>query len=271
MSTPKPPADRTDFSLFDTEERVISEAGDMVRKLEELGEGVKSLAGAYRQAYREQRLLVRLSDRMQAELQTANQQLAKQAADLTALNAALQAEIAERQKLTERLAILAATDELTGTHSRRHFYELATHELERHRRNRLPLAILALDIDHFKRVNDQFGHAMGDAALRHFADIARQSVRSMDILGRLGGEEFSALLPECSLPEATQVAERLRTSLESHPVVWGGHTHTLTVSIGTTLLSPRDETLDTLLIRADTALYQAKNDGRNRTVTITGE
>ncbi len=125
-------------------------------------------------------------------------------------------------------------------------------------------AVLMLDIDHFKRVNDQHGHAAGDAVLRHLASLMRVGQRKIDKLGRVGGEEFAILLPGANGDAALAYAERLRQSVAGTPIEIDGVMLAITVSIGIASLNAADPTADAALIRADKALYSAKEAGRNR-------
>lgn len=266
MTNPVPPdpVDDAGFTLFDAEERVLRDAEDMVRKLDEVSAGVKRLAEAYGRGYREQSRLVRISDRMQEELQEANRSLTQQARDLRTLNAALEAEIEERERLAHELQRLATTDELTGLAGRRHFLSLANREMARQRRVSSAVCVLMLDLDRFKLVNDTHGHAVGDSVLRLLADVLRQGLRELDIAGRLGGEEFAVLLTEAGRNDAIEVAQRLRADMASRSVeTQSGETVRCTVSIGVAERIP-DEALDDLINRADAALYAAKRAGRNR-------
>ena len=173
-----------------------------------------------------------------------------------------------RELETQRAAIeqLANTDALTGTASRRHFHELGERELARATRHDEPIAALVLDIDHFKRVNDEYGHAGGDAVLRAFARRCQAQLRGTDILGRVGGEEFAVLLPATALPEALAAAERIRAAVADVAMAVEGTTLPVTVSIGVTSRRASETTLEALLVAADEALYAAKRAGRNRVV-----
>jgi diguanylate cyclase (GGDEF)-like protein len=137
-------------------------------------------------------------------------------------------------------------------------------ELARFHRFGKPVALLMLDIDHFKQINDRHGHAVGDAVLQHFAILARGTLRKIDLIGRLGGEEFAALLPGTELDGARLYAERLRQEMETHPCPSTAQEIAFTVSIGLTLFDRNDSTTDLPLARADAALYCAKHNGRNR-------
>jgi diguanylate cyclase (GGDEF)-like protein len=175
------------------------------------------------------------------------------------------------QQETKRLA---TTDELTGIMNRRHFIEQASIEMERAARGSSPLSILMLDLDHFKKINDSYGHLAGDEALRCFAEQARAIIRCYDLFGRIGGEEFAILLPGTDLQPAAEIAERIRlacrdiTSRDFTPKPGRRAAGTLTVSIGATILEASDESLDDLLSRADQALYLAKVRGRNRVEVV---
>ena len=168
----------------------------------------------------------------------------------------------ERTELRHRTA--AMVDPLTGIANRRSFMQDATQLAKRHRASPRPTAVLLIDLDHFKSINDRFGHALGDRALEIFADTARHSVRSSDLLGRLGGEEFAAVLSDTSRDKAVMVAERIRASFAQAAIEIDNRPLGATVSIG--LVYCEDAALDVpgLLVQADQALYCAKENGRNR-------
>jgi diguanylate cyclase (GGDEF)-like protein len=164
-----------------------------------------------------------------------------------------------------RLEQQAHTDTLTGIGNRRYFFDQAERELARSRRTDKPLALLMLDIDYFKRINDTYGHDAGDAVLKALCNTGLATIRNIDIFARFGGEEFVILLPETTSDQATLVAERLRARMaETAVALSDGKTVSFTVSIGLFSLTPRDTDLETLLKQADTALYEAKNTGRNK-------
>jgi diguanylate cyclase (GGDEF)-like protein len=157
----------------------------------------------------------------------------------------------------------ASTDHLTGLINRRAFLENAL-ELCAHQAKRgEPVTLLMLDLDHFKSINDRFGHAVGDEVLRVFARVARSSMRADDIVGRLGGEEFAAIVP-APIEIAARIAERLRASFETAGKAIGAQAIGATVSIGAASAQAPVTDIDALLARADAALYRAKHDGRNR-------
>lgn len=165
----------------------------------------------------------------------------------------------------EALAGLARRDALTGLPNRRAFDEALARELARADRGGAPLAVVALDVDHFKRVNDAHGHAAGDAALRAVAERARGALRAGDLLARVGGEEFGALLPGAALADAREVAERIRAAVEAAPVpvTAASVPLRLTVSLGCAA-RVSGEAAAALVGRADARLYDAKRGGRNR-------
>ncbi len=254
------PAQDDGFSLFDAEEAVIGRADVMLSRLSEVADGVQELAGAYRRGTREQRRLVRMSDRMQLELQRVNQRMAEQQRELQALNAALSGEIEHRTRLEAELRRLIDTDHLTGALTRRRFLEVA--ELA------WPHAaggacLLMLDLDRFKRINDGHGHAAGDAALVAFAATCRGILRPGDAFGRTGGEEFAILLPETGPDEGLARAEGLRRAVADTPVQTERGALSISVSVGLAACAP-GEPLAGALKRADAALYAAKNGGRDR-------
>ena len=173
-------------------------------------------------------------------------------------------DITERKAMEARLIELATTDSLTGLPNRRHFIERITQELNRIHRFGKSACLLMLDLDHFKLVNDRYGHASGDFVLKSFAKMMRAQLRQTDMAGRLGGEEFAILLPETELDSAGIFADRLRQRLASLPQNTGDIEFWVTVSIGYTSLSASDKHVDEALARADQALYRAKENGRNR-------
>lgn len=182
------------------------------------------------------------------------------------LNRALRREVAERQRLQADLEHLANTDGLTGLPNRRFFMTQLASELARRQRYGHPLSLLMLDLDHFKQVNDRWGHGVGDEALRLFADSVQCCLRTQDVAGRLGGEEFAILLPETGENVARPVAERIRARMEQTLIAAADGNCHVTVSIGVTQAMDSDD-LESLLRRADEALYAAKERGRNRVVS----
>jgi len=160
----------------------------------------------------------------------------------------------------------AATDPLTGLLNRRALFEGAELILAQLKRRKRPISVLMCDLDHFKRVNDRFGHATGDAALRQFADTVIACLRASDLVARMGGEEFAALLPGTGGADAEMVAERLRAAFEDAGRDIAGHLVGATVSIGVASGSA-DADIEALLTSADAALYRAKAEGRNRVVS----
>ena len=165
-----------------------------------------------------------------------------------------------RQHLTQ----LALTDELTGVANRRHIFELLKQECERAKRYQLPLCVVAIDLDHFKRINDQYGHAVGDSVLREFASASKQILRQTDHIGRIGGEEFLICLPHTELNEAQRIIQRLQDAMQILPRTASPEELTVSFSAGLTVLLTSDQNADSLLARADEAMYRAKQAGRNR-------
>jgi len=169
----------------------------------------------------------------------------------------------KRKALEEELMRQASTDFLTGIANRREFIQLSEREVSRAKRHDTPLAALSLDIDHFKRINDTYGHSAGDDVLRRLAQVVQANLRDHDIFGRIGGEEFAVTLIECPMHEALEIAERLRHALSKTLTGEAGRGVRFTVSIGVAGLMGGDS-LDCLLTRADGALYAAKRSGRNK-------
>ncbi|MEW6163547.1 MAG: diguanylate cyclase [Pseudomonadota bacterium] len=185
--------------------------------------------------------------------------------EAVALLADLAWDFAESKRLEAELVEMATTDALTGLFNRRSFMTRMEEELARLRRFDIArAAVLMLDLDFFKRVNDDFGHAAGDAVLRHFATLMREELRQIDTGGRIGGEEFAILLIGADLSAAEQFAERIRRQVADTPLAWKDRTIRITVSIGIAVLQADDLGADAALSRADAALYDAKHGGRNR-------
>ena len=172
----------------------------------------------------------------------------------------------ELEKLREEVHMLANTDELTKIYNRRYFFELAEREFERSRRNGSALAIILLDIDDFKPVNDSHGHLAGDFFLQEMCKACQVVVRPYDIFARFGGEEFIFLLPDTDEVRAKAFAERLRQLMAEQVVSFNGATLQRTISAGITIFKSSGDTLDDLISRADSALYHAKELGKNRVV-----
>jgi diguanylate cyclase (GGDEF)-like protein/PAS domain S-box-containing protein len=167
-------------------------------------------------------------------------------------------------KLTEQIHLLAITDELTGLYNRRQFFELGRREFDRARRYNRPLSAIMLDLDHFKQVNDTYGHAVGDQVLRVVAQRCKKEIRDIDVLGRYGGEEFAILLPETHLDFGQVVAERLRRQMANYPILTERYTLHATISLGVAQASITSTSIEALLEQADTAMYHAKQTGRDR-------
>jgi len=176
-------------------------------------------------------------------------------------------DITDRKKAENEILHLATTDSLTGVANRRQGLKELVQEMERARRYSTPLSLIMFDIDHFKRVNDTFGHGVGDDVLRAVTSLVRENIRAAEIQARWGGEEFVVVLPQTGLAGAAVAAEKLRQVIAAHRFEQVG---TVTVSFGVTEFEPADA-LDILLKRVDNALYRAKGNGRNRVETLTGK
>lgn len=180
-------------------------------------------------------------------------------------------DISRQKALEENLEKLAGTDPLTGAMNRRNIILRAEEEVERAQRYNHSLSVAMIDIDRFKRVNDTFGHLVGDRAICHVADTISAGLRKSDRLGRWGGEEFLLVLPEVDEKSAVKVLQRLRQDIENAPVPGNdgdAERITLTVSIGATGLRETDHALAELIARADKALYRAKSAGRNKVCAL---
>lgn len=167
--------------------------------------------------------------------------------------------------MREDIIRLAATDALTGVANRRSFFSRSAELLANARRRHSPVSVMLADIDFFKKINDVHGHAAGDRALQSFAGVCRAQLRPLDLIGRLGGEEFAVLLPDTTLSGARKIADRLRTAVEAaSTTAENGDEFSMTVSIGLAEAAPGVDVVDAALAAADRALYRAKGTGRNR-------
>ena len=176
-------------------------------------------------------------------------------------------DVTEQKRIEDQLRALATTDTLTGALTRRHFFDLAELEWARSTRHNHPLCVALIDVDHFKTVNDRFGHGMGDEALHAVVETVRGKLRRHDLLGRYGGDELALLFPETPLEGARQVTDRIRRAVAELRLTHGEVPVTLTISAG---LAERraNETLAAACKRADAALYEAKDSGRDCVVGV---
>ncbi len=193
--------------------------------------------------------------------------LTQQRANARQLEARIRDRTGELSAANRRLQELAVTDPLTGLCNRRALFDLLRREIDREQRHPHGLAVILFDLDHFKEVNDRYGHAAGDLVLRHVAEVAGREVRGTDTLARYGGEEFVLVAPETDEADALLLAERMRSVLRSAHVAVDGQDLRVTASFGVAMLRPDDRQPEQLLRRADQALYAAKAAGRDRVVS----
>lgn len=203
----------------------------------------------------------------EAALRATEQRLRIANEELSEAKQALEKANDELQQALVRERLAARTDELTGAYNRRHFFEIATALYDAARRYGRPLSVILLDVDHFKRVNDRFGHEAGDQVLITVVAILRKQLRAADLFARFGGEEFIVLLPDSNAREAEQLAVRICESLRARRIDTGRGVIGVTISAGVTALQ-QDQSLPELIARADQALYAAKDSGRDRVVVI---
>lgn len=198
-------------------------------------------------------------------------QIRQEAQQYQQRNTALEAEIARRTMLEQELQHLAMTDGLTGLANRRHFIHEAETALRQAQIQGRPLSLAVIDLDHFKQINDLYGHAAGDRALRLIAEVFQAQIRPSDLLARFGGDEFVLLLPDTDQVQAVKVLERIRQHLRAHPLSAEETSLLLTLSVGVVGVSNPSESLDHLLARADSGLYKAKRAGRDCVVNVPDE
>ncbi len=229
-------------------------------ELEELAGAVNRMAGDLLESQTRREQAMR--DLADANLHL-EARIAERTAELSQLNAALREEIEERKSAEERLERAATSDFLTGLLNRPAMLRLLDQETERVRRTTEPFSLVLADLDHFKPINDRYGHAVGDLALTRIADLLRSSLRRQDAICRWGGDELLIFLPETSLAGAAEAAEKIRARLAAVPLVVQGGELRLSLSLGVAEAG-RDEPVAEVVHRADEALYRAKREGRNR-------
>lgn len=201
-----------------------------------------------------------------------NQKLRRRSLEIENFNVTLEEEVKERTNeltvLNQKLKELSNTDELTKISNRRHFLELAEFSFNAAKRHQFPLYLLSLDIDFFKKINDTYGHLFGDEVLKNLCKTVNKSLRSDDIFGRIGGEEFSICIQNSSRDGVIIFAEKIRKSVEASPTMEGSIPVFITISIGVSVILPTDKTIFESMKRADDTLYTAKRTGRNRVCFI---
>ncbi|WP_428607192.1 sensor domain-containing diguanylate cyclase [Sedimenticola sp.] len=180
-------------------------------------------------------------------------------------------DISERKQMEQQLKEMASTDPLTGIFNRRHFMQEVESQLAYSKRYGTPLAFMVIDIDHFKQLNDSGGHALGDEAILQFTAVTRETIRVVDIFGRMGGDEFAIAMPDTDTKAARVLAERLREKISHLTIANDLHSTRMTISIGLSAFTGNgqsDESVNTLMHQTDRALYKAKRAGRNQIGTV---
>lgn len=179
----------------------------------------------------------------------------------------LAVDITKQKNLEKELKLLAATDELTGVWNRRHFIHQGNHEFERALRYNINFSLILMDVDWFKKINDNYGHPAGDMILKKLSEIITKNLRGLDICARIDGDEFGIILPSTDIQGALKLAERLRISISKRSFKYDNTRFKITVSVGITEYTKELSSFEEMFKRADTALYQAKQKGRNCTVS----
>ncbi len=229
--------------------------GDFSQRVDFMGEFSESFNGMVRdleQTHTDLKKEISIHEQTQSTLQKAKEKTEKLAQELKAAN--------------KQLKEMAFRDGLTGLYNHRYFKDLMAHELNRSERYKNSLSFMILDLDHFKKINDEFGHPVGDIVLKQVSKTIQNSIRACDIAARYGGEEFIVVLPETKLEEAMVVAERLRKSVEDLTIASNNHSINVTISVGLTsyLVSKGKKKKSDIISEADSALYHAKKNGRNK-------
>ncbi len=213
----------------------------------------------------EQTALIRTGDERPVDIRLANGDVIRSRCKVLADGGRMltYGNVSDLVRSADEMAELAMTDALTGIYNRRHFMARLDSEWKRFRRYERPLSLLLLDIDHFKSINDRYGHDVGDQVIVAVARLCGMQTRDSDVAARIGGEEFAILLPETGLLDARIVAERLRVAVAERPLASSAGPIAVTVSIGTACADSNRPTRPNLMKRADEALYAAKRGGRN--------
>jgi diguanylate cyclase (GGDEF)-like protein len=180
----------------------------------------------------------------------------------------LEKELEKKEALEKHLKHLASTDPMTELLNRRAFFDICDKIMIRASKTQQKLACLIIDIDHFKVINDTYGHDMGDKVIKVIAKLMQENTRTIDYIGRIGGEEFAILMPNTDMEAAYQISDRLRENISKYKILLNNKNVSITVSIGLSYLTHEDKNIHTLLKRADTALYEAKDNGRNQVCCI---
>jgi diguanylate cyclase (GGDEF)-like protein len=199
-------------------------------------------------------------------LETLENRVAERTKELADAYTVLDQSKVELEEANNQLRKLAITDHLTNTFNRRYLYEMGEKLFQSTKRYKWDLTVLLFDIDHFKRINDTYGHAAGDQVLGQLARVVKDSLRNSDVLGRIGGEEFVLIAPGTNISAAKLLAQKLMETLAKSDIQWEGKPILPTISIGIAPCLPTDESFDAVIARADIGMYQAKRDGRNRYV-----
>lgn len=237
----------------------LSELAHVANNMKDGSLHVRAHAG---NAYDEIRTLSQTFNRMADAIQERERALREQAEGLERTVNERTADLQEQARILEEMAI---TDPLTRAYNRRQFYKLAEIEIKRAAETGLPLSVIVMDADHFKRINDNYGHQAGDQALIALTEICQQLIRCTDIFARYGGEEFVILMPNADMRDAKQIAERIRQKIEAHEINAENKKIRFTISLGvSTFTSEQQLAFDSLLTQADRALYVSKKAGRNR-------
>lgn len=186
-------------------------------------------------------------------------------AELCRLNHQLSVELDEKKKLEKILMRKASMDSLTGIMNRRAFFDTCSKEMNIAKRYNHDLSFMIIDIDYFKQINDTYGHLNGDIVLKDLVNIIKNTIRTTDVFGRIGGEEFAILMPETDIKNAENLAERIRINISNHESILEGNNVNVTVSIGLSFMNKNDKIIQNILRHADLALFRAKENGRNQT------
>ncbi|HET6309126.1 MAG TPA: diguanylate cyclase [Rhodopila sp.] len=243
-----------------------ADGGRILACIDMSGELEHETAEAVAAVSAELRFNAELLEEQGAHLANLAEEAAENAHQAEAARLMLEREVAERRHLETKLRHLATTDGLTGALNRAELLASGQRMIEAGLAAGRTVAVLMLDVDHFKTINDRFGHAGGDHALRHLVTVLRAGTRQDDLLGRLGGEEFAIVLPDTSTSLALTVAERLRARVAETPAMFGAQRIPMTVSVGLAIQAEAETAIEQLIARADDALYRAKRGGRNRVI-----
>jgi len=257
------------LDIFDHEFKILDHsktvAADGTRSIESLRREFEAIIGHYEKILKQTIKITRMGDIYQKKMLLAYEQIELQRRELKEINEEIKQKNEELTEAYKKVEILARTDSLTKLSNRRDIMEKLEYEVARFERNKKPFSLVLGDIDSFKSVNDQYGHDFGDFILMSIAEIMKSLARKQDSIGRWGGEEFLILLPETSIQNGAEIAERIRETISTLPFKMNNLKFSVTMTFGVSAFDPA-MSIDQCIVQADQAMYKGKRSGKNCTI-----